>query len=313
VRTVTGTYGHIPVPTYCRGDVEPSSAAPVHQPRRLSGPRGSQARAETRVSRFSAGHHASGRTRCRPPVRRVVGSVLEATNSSKAQRPCSINRNAARSERRTAVDRTICSPLLSSGSQVRVLPGASSEAASEAQCLPWQQRTDMSRMVLWKRCGSTHHAGGGLANPSGAVRASLCVPCPNSQAVAAPLLARAIHAVAARAPLALADGSGVEGSRVICSSQAIRTGPRTSAVCRVKRKRGTTSSRTRTSPSPDRRRNTLCGGRQRRVPLAHLTGMAECRPGELQREGMRIGALADVLPIEHILAELPVPTRRSGA
>src|SRR5438270_1958346 len=27
---------------------------------------------------------------------------------------------------------------------------------------------------------------------------------------------------------------------------------------------------------------------------------------------MRIGALADVLPIEHVLAELPVPTRRSG-
>ena len=39
------------------------------------------------------------------------------------------------------------------------------------------------------------------------------------------------------------------------------------------------------SASPDRGRNSLCGGRQRRVPLAHRTGVTEGRPGEFQARG----------------------------
>src|SRR3954453_13957056 len=65
--------------------------------------------------------------------------------------------------------------------------------------------------------------------------------------------------------------------------------------------------------SPDRRRNTLGSRGQRRVPLARRAGVAKSGPGEFQRKGMRIGALADVLPVEDVLPELPVPPCRSGA
>src|SRR5436190_12085768 len=41
--------------------------------------------------------------------------------------------------------------------------------------------------------------------------------------------------------------------------------------------------------------------------------MAKSGPREFQRKGMRIGALADVLPVEDVLTELPVPPRRIGA
>ncbi len=69
----------------------------------------------------------------------------------------------------------------------------------------------MSRMVLRKRGGSTHHYSGGqtLRRREGRPSAS------QQPGGDAPLLARASHAVAARAPLRLADSRGVEGSRVL--------------------------------------------------------------------------------------------------
>ena len=70
-----------------------------------------------------------------------------------------------RPERQAAADRSMCSRLLSSGSQVRVLPGASSGGRFEAECLPPQRRTSRSEKVLWKRFGSTHHDGGGGRTP----------------------------------------------------------------------------------------------------------------------------------------------------
>src|SRR4051794_35652754 len=41
--------------------------------------------------------------------------------------------------------------------------------------------------------------------------------------------------------------------------------------------------------------------------------MAKSGSGEFQRKGVWIGALADVLPVEEILTELPVPARRIRA
>ena len=64
---------------------------------------------------------------------------------------------AARPERQVAIDRSICSRLLSSGSQVRVLPGASSGGHFGSGMSATAAATGMSRMVLWKRCGSAEH------------------------------------------------------------------------------------------------------------------------------------------------------------
>src|ERR687898_706166 len=63
----------------------------------------------------------------------------------------------------------------------------------------------------------------------------------------------------------------------------------------------------------DRRRNTLCGGGESGIPLAHRTGVAEGRVSELEPCDMRIKAGADVLPVEHVLTELRVPAPRGGA
>ena len=59
---------------------------------------------------------------------------------------------AERPERQAAVDRSRCSRLLSSGSQVRVLPGASPGDRFGSGLSATQQRTSTSRAVLWKRC-----------------------------------------------------------------------------------------------------------------------------------------------------------------
>src|SRR5258705_5339207 len=65
--------------------------------------------------------------------------------------------------------------------------------------------------------------------------------------------------------------------------------------------------------SPDRRWNTFRSRRQRGIPLARCAGVPKSGSGEFQRQGVRIGALADVLALEHELAELRVPVRGTGA
>src|SRR5258708_39839452 len=43
------------------------------------------------------------------------------------------------------------------------------------------------------------------------------------------------------------------------------------------------------------------------MPVAHRARVPECRAGELQRRGRRIGMRADVVPVEDVLAEGGVP------
>src|SRR3954453_23966916 len=64
---------------------------------------------------------------------------------------------------------------------------------------------------------------------------------------------------------------------------------------------------------PDRRRNSICRGGESGVPPAHPAGVAECGAGEFHRRGVRIGALPDVVPGEHVLAELCIPMAPGGA
>ena len=62
----------------------------------------------------------------------------------------------------------------------------------------------------------------------------------------------------------------------------------------------------------DRRRGALRAIEQRGVPVAHQAGVLERRAGEFEGERVRIGGGPHVLPVEHVLAELPVPARRGG-
>jgi hypothetical protein len=58
---------------------------------------------------------------------------------------------ATRAERHAAVDRNTCSRLLSSGSEVRVLPGACAESASEAKPSPQRADRPVSRGAAQQR------------------------------------------------------------------------------------------------------------------------------------------------------------------
>ena len=52
--------------------------------------------------------------------------------------------------------------------------------------------------------------------------------------------------------------------------------------------------------------------KQRRVPVAHDAGVVERRAEELERRGMRVGARARVLPVEHEQAHLRLPAGGFG-
>ena len=54
----------------------------------------------------------------------------------------------------------------------------------------------------------------------------------------------------------------------------------------------------------DGRRAAVGGRGQRRIPFAHLAGVAERRVSELDRERVWIGSLAGLRPVEHEQAEL---------
>ena len=63
----------------------------------------------------------------------------------------------------------------------------------------------------------------------------------------------------------------------------------------------------------DRWRISLRAGGEGRIPFAHRRGVPEGRAGELRRESVRIRVRADVLPVEHELAQLTVPMRCLGS
>ncbi len=69
----------------------------------------------------------------------------------------------------------------------------------------------------------------------------------------------------------------------------------------------------RLSRSHEGRRRSVRARGQCRVPPAHLAGVAEGRPRELQRRRVRVGGSADISPVEDVLAECGVPVcRRRG-
>ena len=106
---------------------------------------------------------------------------MEAANRSRQQQLCAARRFAEQAERQAAVDRSRCSRLLSSGSQVRVLPGAcsggrfrsgmSATAAADGHVL------NDAVEALWKRWASRRPG----ASYSGTSTASLRVPRPHSR------------------------------------------------------------------------------------------------------------------------------------
>ena len=146
----------------------------------------------------------------------------------------------AQAERQAAVDRSMSSRLLSSGSQVRVLPGASSGGRLGSGIPPSQQLTDMSRMVLWKRRGSageSQRPGAGLFRHLDGVPSRPASPSP----AGGPL------------PLTARGCSAVEG-RAIRSSQTVRA-VRRSAACPAKQRSSSTApshGKQKRSPPPTR-------------------------------------------------------------
>jgi len=89
-------------------------------------------------------------------------------------------------ERQAAVDRSRCSRLLSSGSQVRVLPGASSGGSFGSGMSAIALADGHVRMMLWKRRGSAGVApaagGGALTTPriQDRLKTHLSVPVENA-------------------------------------------------------------------------------------------------------------------------------------
>src|SRR5436190_22909509 len=59
----------------------------------------------------------------------------------------------------------------------------------------------------------------------------------------------------------------------------------------------------------DGRRRALGAGGKLRIPLTDQARMAERRAREFERESVRIGAGADIVPVKDVQAELTVPPR----
>src|SRR6476660_6782454 len=64
--------------------------------------------------------------------------------------------------------------------------------------------------------------------------------------------------------------------------------------------------------SNDRRWVAVRALRESRVPPTDRAGVIESRARELEAQGARIGALPDVVPLEHELAEVDVPVSGIG-
>jgi hypothetical protein len=138
-----------------------------------------------------------------------------------------------RPERQAAADRSMCSRLLSSGSQVRVLPGAFTGGRFGSGMSAIASADGMSRMVLWKRCGSAgSHDGRAPAIPGPRRRPSASrVPTAGRVDCSTLDLARVPSAVALVDHGRMAAVSGVV--RDSSSSQTVRA---VAADCRLSRK-----------------------------------------------------------------------------